>query len=144
MSVEILDPGVLTLVQDRGRPWAAPLGVPRAGALDRGAAALALRLVGADPGAAVLESLLGGLTARALAPMWAAVAGAPAVVTVDGRPVDTGAAFQLPQGAVLRIAHPWAGTRTYLALGGGIEVPPVLGSRSTYTLAGLEIGRAHV
>ena len=80
----VLDTGTLTTVQDLGRPGHAHLGVPRAGALDLPAAALANRLVGNDAAAAVLEITFGGLALRAGAGRWVAVTGAPGPVSVDG------------------------------------------------------------
>ncbi|WP_036569097.1 biotin-dependent carboxyltransferase family protein [Nocardioides sp. URHA0032] len=125
MSLEVLEVGPLVTVQDRGRVGLAHLGVPRAGALDAPAAALANRLVGNDPDAAVLEVLLGGLVVRSGAGHWVAVTGAA------GRD----RAEWLPAGGVLRLERPATGLRTYLAVAGGIAVDPVLGSRSTDTLA---------
>ncbi|WP_205474556.1 biotin-dependent carboxyltransferase family protein [Nocardioides sp. SYSU D00038] len=131
----VLDAGVLTTVQDRGRPGLAHLGVPRAGPLDAPAAALANRLVGNPPDAALLEVTLGGLAVRADAGRWVAVTGAPAPVTVDGRARGSARPEWLPAGAELRLAAPPSGVRTYVAVAGGIEVEPVLGSRATDTLA---------
>ena len=135
MSLHVLATGPLTLVQDRGRLGLAHLGVPRAGALDAPAAALANRLVGNDPDAAVLEVVLGGLTVRAEVPCWVAVTGAPAPLHVDGRARGHHRAERLAPGATLRLGRPRSGVRTYLAVAGGIAVDPVLGSRSTDTLA---------
>ena len=84
--ITVVAAGALTTVQDRGRPGLAHLGVPRAGALDAGAADLANRLVGNPADAAVLEVTLGGFAARAGSRHWVAVTGAPCPVTVDGRP----------------------------------------------------------
>jgi len=123
--IEVLETGPLVTVQDRGRFGYAHLGVPRAGALDAPAAALANRVVGNGPGAAVLEVLLGGLVLRTDAGCWVAVTGAA------GR----GRAEWLPAGAELRIDRPATGLRSYVAVAGGIAVEPVLGSRSTDTLA---------
>ncbi len=118
--------GPLTTVQDRGRLGLAHLGVPRAGPLDRPAAELANRLVGNGPGAALLEVTLGGFVARPSAGLWVAVTGAG--------PVQAGAQWVGP-GRRLEVAVPGTGVRTYLAVAGGITVAPVLGSRSTDTLA---------
>lgn len=134
-SLHVVATGSLTTVQDRGRVGLAHLGVPRAGALDRPAADLANRLVGNGPDAAVLEVTLGGLEIRCLGGAWVAVTGASGDVTVDGRPRDHGRAEWLPDGAVLRLGLPAAGVRSYVAAAGGFDVPPVLGSRSTDTLA---------
>lgn len=137
--LEILDAGVLTTLQDRGRIGYAHLGVPRAGALDPPAAALANRLVGNGPDAAVLEVTLGGLRALNDGPgQWAALAGARAPAAL-GPPVTRAiaheAAFWWPAGTILVLGQPAIGVRTYLAISGGIDVAPVLGSRSTDTLA---------
>lgn len=134
MSVRVVETGASVLVQDRGRPGWAHLGVPRSGALDAPAAALALRLVGSDPGDACLEVLLGGLTVVGDAGVWVAVTGARCPVEVDGRSVAFGEAVWLGAGARLRLGRPASGLRSYVAFTGGIAVEPVLGSRSTDTL----------
>ena len=126
MSLHVLATGPLVTVQDLGRPGLAHLGVPRAGALDPSASALANRLVGNDPGAAVLEVLMGGLALSTDTARWVAVTGAG---------VDHATPRWLAAGATLRVPAPDRGARTYVAVAGGIDVPPVLGSRSTDTLA---------
>jgi biotin-dependent carboxylase-like uncharacterized protein len=133
----VLAPGPLATVQDRGRSGFAAIGVPRSGAADASAAGLANRLVGNDESAAVLEATAGGLRLRAERTVLVAVTGAPAPVTVDGRAAPFGAPFTLRPGAVLALGMPPVGLRTYLAVRGGVDVPPVLGSRSTDTLSGL-------
>lgn len=137
MSLEVLAGGVLTTVQDRGRRGYAHLGVPRAGALDAAAAALANRLLGNPPEAAVLEVTLGGLSVRTDAGVWAAVTGAPTPVQVDSAAATHTQAVWVPAGATLSLGVPLTGVRSYVAVAGGVAVPPVLGSRSTDTLAGL-------
>lgn len=135
MNLRVLATGPLVTVQDQGRPGYAHLGVPRAGALDRPAADLANRLVGNAPDAAVLEVLLGGLELRAERGCWIAVTGAPAPLDVDGAVRGHSRAEWVPPGGVVRLGRPATGLRSYLAVGGGIAVAPVLGSRSTDTLA---------
>ncbi|AXI76631.1 5-oxoprolinase subunit C family protein [Peterkaempfera bronchialis] len=135
--LEVVRPGPLTTVQDGGRRGVAQLGVPRAGALDPVAYRLANRLVGNGEGAAVLETTLGGVAVRASAPVVAAVTGAPAPVTVDGRPVPWGAPVAVAAGAVLEVGAVTHGVRSYVAFAGGVAVPPVLGSRSADLLSGL-------
>jgi len=137
MTLHVRAVGASALVQDRGRPGHAHLGVPRAGALDRPAAALAGRLVGNDPDAALLEVLLGDLALSSDAACWVAVTGATCPVWVDGRAAAFGAAVRLEPGAELRLGRPERGLRSYLAVSGGIAVEPVLGSRSTDTLGRL-------
>jgi biotin-dependent carboxylase-like uncharacterized protein len=137
MTLEVREVGASTTVQDRGRPGWAHLGVPRSGALDAPAAALANRLVGNDPDDACLEVVLGGLVLTSDDASWVAVTGAPCRVEVDGRAREFAAAVRLPAGGVLRLGRPDSGLRTYVAISGGIAVEPVLGSRSTDTLGGV-------
>ncbi|MET9773947.1 biotin-dependent carboxyltransferase family protein [Streptomyces sp. NPDC006367] len=129
--------GALTTVQDAGRRGHAHLGVPRSGALDAGAMRLANRLLGNDPGAAVLETTLTGCALRPDRAVTVVAGGAPCPVTVDGRPAPWGAPVRVPAGAVLDVGAVSAGVRTYVAVAGGIAVEPVLGSRSTDLLSGL-------
>ncbi len=141
----VLRPGLFTTVQDLGRPGQADLGVGRSGAADRGAAARANATVGNPVGAALLETVLGGLTVRARGEQVLALAGAlgPARIGTETDELQNEAdqadagAFDLPDGAELRLSTPASGLRGYLAVRGGIEVPPVLGSRSTDQLSGL-------
>ncbi len=127
--------GALTTVQDRGRAGLAHLGVPRAGPLDVPAAALANRLVGNGADAALLEVTWGGLELRLGDGVWVAVTGAPVPLDVDGAERACDRAEWLPAGARLRLGSPRTGVRSYVAVGGGVTVDPVLGSRSTDTLA---------
>ena len=133
----VLAPGPLATVQDRGRVGWAAVGVPRSGAADRAAAALANRLVGNDPAAAVLEVTAGGLRVRAERTLLVAVTGAPVPLAVDGRAGPLNGPLTLHPGAVLFLGVPPVGLRSYLAVRGGIGVAEVLGSRSTDTLSGL-------
>ncbi|HZN20645.1 MAG TPA: biotin-dependent carboxyltransferase family protein [Micromonosporaceae bacterium] len=135
--IEVRRAGPLITVQDLGRPGWAHLGVPRSGALDAPALRLGNRLVGNPEPAAGLEVTLTGCTLVLRAGRVVAVTGAPAQVTVDGRPVASGAAVRVPAGSVLRVGPAREGVRSYLAVAGGIAVPPVLGSRSTDTFSGL-------
>jgi len=135
--LEVLDPGALTTVQDLGRPGHAHLGVPRSGALDQPALRLANRLVGDAEGAAGLEITFSGVRLRARASCRIAVTGAEASVTIDGRAVAWGSAVPVPAGAEVQVGPATRGLRSYLAVGGGIEVEAVLGSRSSDLLSGL-------
>jgi len=135
--IEILAPGPFTTIQDLGRPGLAALGVGASGAVDRRSLRLANRLVGNDEGAAALELTFGGLRARFEALTRVALAGAPCDATAGDRPLAMHAPEWVEPGDELRIGTPAAGVRTYLAVAGGIAVEPVLGSRSTDTLAGL-------
>jgi len=125
-ALHVLATGPLVTIQDRGRVGLAHLGVARAGALDAPAADLANRIVGNGADAAVLEVVLGGLELRADGGCWVAITGAG---SAHAR------AEWLPPGGTLRIGTPSTGVCSYVAVAGGIAVPPVLGSRSTDTLA---------
>jgi biotin-dependent carboxylase-like uncharacterized protein len=129
--------GALTTVQDLGRPGYAHLGVPRSGALDGPALRAANRLAGNPAGAAGLETTVNGCALRPSRAVVVAVTGAPCPVRVDGRPVAWGAPVRVPGGALLDVGSAAPGLRSYLAVSGGVAVPPVLGSRSTDLLSGL-------
>lgn len=131
----VVDPGPLTTVQDLGRPGWAHLGVPRAGVLDAPSAALANRLVGNPVEAAVLETTVGGVSFRVSAAVTVAVAGASADVMAAGRPRAFAEPFTVPAGTTVQVGPALAGVRSYVAVAGGIDVSPVLGSRSTDTLS---------
>lgn len=136
-TLEIVRAGTLTTVQDLGRHGHAALGVPRSGALDQPAHRLANRLVGNPADAATLETTLTGATLRTTRPATVAVTGAPAPVRIAGRPAPWAAPAHLPAGALLDVGTATGGLRSYIAIGGGIAVPPVLESRSTDLLSGL-------
>ena len=128
----------LALVQDAGRTGQAAIGVGRSGAADRSSYALANRLVGNAAGAAALEVALGGLEIEAVdGTVWLAVTGAPVPLLLEDRPEPTGAVLALRPGRRLALGQPAAGLRSYVAVRGGIDAAPVLGSRSRDTLAGL-------
>jgi biotin-dependent carboxylase-like uncharacterized protein len=136
-GLDVLQSGPLATGQDLGRPGLAALGVGVSGAADPVSLRLANRAVGNPGGAAAIEITLGGLRVRGRGGLFAAVTGAPVPLLVDGRPEASHAVFHIPDGAELRMGVPPAGLRSYLAVRGGIAVPPVLGSRATDTLAGL-------
>lgn len=136
-GLEVVAPGPLATIQDLGRPGYASLGVGASGAADRAALRLANRLVSNAEGAAALEATLGGLVVRARGYLTVALAGASGPVTVAGRGAATHEVLALRDGALLRLGSPVAGLRTYLAVRGGLAVPPVLGSRATDTLSGI-------
>jgi biotin-dependent carboxylase-like uncharacterized protein len=135
--IEVVRAGALTTVQDLGRPGHAHLGVPRSGALDAPALLLANALVGNDAGAAALETTLTGCAVVLPAGGVVAVTGAVARVRLDGDDVPAGAPVEVSAGGRLDVGRATVGVRSYLAFAGGIDVAPVLGSRSTDTLSGL-------
>ncbi len=136
-DLEVLTTGASALVQDLGRPGLAASGVGRSGAADRAALRLANRLVANPEDAAGVETVFGGLSVRARRPLTVALAGAPAPADIDGRPMGHHAVLTLRRGQVLTLGAPPSGLRTYLAVRGGIAVPPVLGSRATDVLSGV-------
>ncbi len=134
--ITVVRAGPLTTVQDLGRPGYAHLGVPRSGALDGPALRRANALAGNPPDAAGLETTLLGCALRFGVAARVAVTGAAARVRLDKEPV-TGEVIEVPAGSVLDVGRATRGVRSYLAVAGGIDVEPVLGSRSTDTLSGL-------
>jgi biotin-dependent carboxylase-like uncharacterized protein len=126
-EIEVLAAGPLTTVQDRGRPGFAHLGVPPSGAADPQALALGNRLVGNDAGASGLEATLSGPRLRFRAAALVALTGAEA----RAQP------FEIAAGEVLELGRFAHGVRAYVSVRGGIDVEPVLGSRSTDLLSGL-------
>ncbi|MEU3274008.1 biotin-dependent carboxyltransferase family protein [Saccharomonospora sp. NPDC006951] len=136
-ELEVLEPGPLATVQDLGRPGLADIGVGMSGGADRGSLRLANQLVGNEEGAAAVEVTFGGFTARADEDLVVAITGAPCPITVDTRGGALNSAIRVPAGSVLRLGSPKSGMRSYVAVAGGIEVEPVLGSRSTDLLTGL-------
>ncbi|MHC3004460.1 5-oxoprolinase subunit C family protein [Gordonia metallireducens] len=136
-AVTVLATGPLATFQDLGRPGYAHLGVPVSGGADRGSLRLANRLVGNDESAATIETTLGGLRIRAEGDVLAVVTGADTAVRHNGVPVGLAATVVLREGDELAVDPPTWGLRNYLAVRGGFDVEPVLGSRSTDTLSGL-------
>ncbi|MEI2810060.1 MAG: biotin-dependent carboxyltransferase family protein [Nocardioides sp.] len=134
MSLLVIEPGLLMLVQDLGRTGSAHLGVPRGGALDAAAAALANRLVGNHVEAAVVELTVTGARFTAECAVTLATAGSRAEIRVDGRHRGFGQAVWVPAGASIDVGPAQDGLRTYLAARGGFAISEVLGSRSTDTL----------
>jgi biotin-dependent carboxylase-like uncharacterized protein len=136
MAVEILEPGLATTVQDRGRPGHYDVGIPPSGALDLYSALAANLLVGNPDDAAVLEAAYLGPRLRFTEPAVVAVTGATMPPTVNDEPVPQWESVEVAEGDVLAFGYLQAGARAYIAVSGGIDVPPVLGSRSTYALGG--------
>ncbi len=137
MSLRVVDPGRLTLVQDSGRPGQGSMGVGPSGAFDRAAMRQLHELLGDAPEAAVLEVLAGGLRLRAEADHRLAVTGAVGPVHVGAERIEHGRAFVVRTGQDVVIGPVELGLRTYVGVAGGVAVEPVLGSRSTDTMSGL-------
>ncbi len=128
---------ILTSVQDLGRPGWQRYGVPSAGAMDSFALEAGNRLVGNPPGAAALE-ITAGAAFEILEPALLALTGASLGALLDGQPLPAWTAVFARPGAQLQLlgrSGAW-GARAYLALAGGVAVPELLGSRSTYLPGG--------
>jgi biotin-dependent carboxylase-like uncharacterized protein len=131
-EVRVLEAGLLTTIQDAsGRPALGRFGVPPGGAMDAPAARLANRLVGNDGDEAVLEVTLLGPTLEWTTGAHIGLAGADLGAATDGRFLPSGHSYRLGPGAVLSLAAARSGARAYLAVEGGFNVAPLLGSRST-------------
>jgi biotin-dependent carboxylase-like uncharacterized protein len=130
--ITVLRPPPFATVQDLGRPGYLHAAVARGGALDPFALALANVLVGNDPGAAAVEWGLAGGELRFERDTTIALTGARGQATLGERAVTNDRATRAGAGEILRIARPEEGAWLYLAIAGGIDLPPVLGSRATY------------
>ena len=132
--IEVIKPGLLTTVQDKGRWGYQCYGVAVAGAMDPFALASANRLVGNPEGAAGLEMTLLGPTLRLHRETIFALAGADLGPRLNGEPIPNWTCHLAQSGALLDFAVRKSGIRAYLAISGGIDVPPIMGSRATYLL----------
>ncbi|MGI4764912.1 MAG: biotin-dependent carboxyltransferase family protein [Janthinobacterium lividum] len=137
MAIDVLKPGLSTSVQDLGRPGYYHLGIPISGGMDRYALRVANMLVGNDEDAAVLEAVFMGPELRFGHDAMVAVTGAELAPRVDGVGRETWTSFMVRAGQVLSFATLRRGARAYIAVAGGIDVPLVLESRSTYLLGAL-------
>ncbi len=134
--MEVVRPGLLDLVMDLGRPGFRAQGVPEGGAADARALILANRLVGNVDGAAGLELLLRGPVLRFPRGGRIALTGADMQARLNGVPAPSGRTLEVPDGGELELGLAKKGLRTYLAVAGGIDVAPVLGSRATFLPGG--------
>src|ERR1700761_374323 len=136
-AIEVVKPGLATSVQDAGRPGYYNIGIPLSGALDQYALRAANLLVGNDQGAAALEATLLAPELVFRAPAIVAVTGAEAAPKLNGEARPRNESFAVKAGDRLSFDFMRVGARTYIAVAGGIDVPEVLGSRSTYALGAL-------
>ncbi|WP_411675853.1 biotin-dependent carboxyltransferase family protein [Caproicibacter sp.] len=131
MEIEIIKPGLLTTVQDFGRTGYQKLGISPSGALDRKAMILANLLVANPAGEAVFEITLMGPELRFTADNFVAVTGGDLSPVLNGAPMPRYAAIPVKDGDVLSFGPAKSGCRAYLAFAGGLELPVVMGSKST-------------
>ncbi|MDL5157859.1 biotin-dependent carboxyltransferase family protein [Actinomycetospora termitidis] len=137
MSILVHDPGLETTVQDTGRFGHYAIGFPPSGALDSFAYHVGNALVGNAPGAAALEAVYLGPTLEFTADTVIAVTGADIPATLDGEVIPLWESVAVRAGQTLAFGQLAGGARPYVAVAGGIDVPEVYGSRSTYTLVGM-------
>ena len=129
--LKVIRAGMQTTVQDMGRTGYRLDGVSRSGALDMPSLMIANVLVGNAPEAAALEITLGKCQFEFTRDVWFALSGADCEATLDGKPVWTGWRQRARVGQQLQLNLPRRGMRSYLAVAGGLDVPVVMGSRST-------------
>ncbi|XID93143.1 biotin-dependent carboxyltransferase family protein [Paenibacillaceae bacterium WGS1546] len=137
MAAIVIKPGLLTTIQDLGRFGAQKYGVVVGGAMDTFASRIANVLVGNAVGEAVLEMTVIGPVIQFETDTLIAICGGDFNPVVEGREVPQWRAVFVRAGRTLTFSHATAGTRCYLAIGGGINVPERMGSRSTYVRASL-------
>lgn len=134
-AIDVVRAGLHTTLQDGGRWGLQHLGVPVGGALDLAALSRANALVGNADHEVALEATLGGCRFRAAGDAVVAVTGARVALTIDGAEAALDTALSLPDGATLVLGAARSGARAYVAVRGGLDVPLVLGSRSSWPLA---------
>ncbi|HWC45490.1 MAG TPA: biotin-dependent carboxyltransferase family protein, partial [Casimicrobiaceae bacterium] len=137
MICHVLHPGQLATVQDGGRVGHQAEGIPVAGAMDELSLRVANLLVGNEESAAALECTLVGPTLRFDEHVLIALGGADLGITANGVALPLWRPICIPAETTLSAASAVRGCRGYLAIAGGVDVPPVLGSRSTYLRAAL-------
>jgi antagonist of KipI len=131
MVLKVIDPGLYTLVVDRGRPGFRSLGVPVSGAADRFSLAIGNALVGNPPEAAALEFSLAGPTVQADCELGCVVFGAPFTLTSDRRRFSPGITFTLAAEEELIVGSAPSRMRGYLCVRGGLRTRPILNSMSS-------------
>ena len=135
MSITVLNPGLLTTVQDQGRVGYQQFGVSVSGVMDPRAATVANMLVGNDEKEAVLECTMMGPHLQFDKANCIAITGGDLMPTIDGKPVPNYTAIKVEAGQVLKFTMPKTGCRAFIAFAGGLDIPEVMGSRSTYMKA---------
>ena len=135
MSITVLNPGLLTTVQDQGRIGYQQFGVSVSGVMDPRAAVVANILVGNDDKEAVLECTMMGPHLQFDQANCIAITGGDLMPTLDGKPIPNYTAIKVEAGQVLKFTMPKAGCRAFIAFAGGLDIPEVMGSRSTYMKA---------
>ena len=135
MSITIVNPGMMTTVQDQGRVGYQQFGVSVSGVMCPRSAILANILVGNEDGEAVLECTMMGPHIQFDTANCIAITGGDLGPTLDGQPIPNYAAIAVKAGQILRFTMPKVGCRAFVAFAGGLDIEPVMGSRSTYLKA---------
>jgi antagonist of KipI len=135
-ALAIVDPGLQSTIQDRGRRHVGQIGVSPSGFADWLSAHAANRIVGNEQGAPLIETTLTGCEFTTIRRLRIAVTGASATLTANGAERPMWQALLVPAGADVKLGVAQRGLRSYIAFYGGIEVPLLLGSASTDIVAG--------
>lgn len=136
-AFKVIEPGVFTTIQDLGRKGFFASGIPPSGAMDRFALRMGNLLVKNPLGEAGIEMTAIGMEVRILQETVIALTGGTFEATLNGKTVPLWETIHLREGDLLSISKPKMGWRGYICVAGGVDVPPILGSKSTYTLGGL-------
>jgi antagonist of KipI len=131
-AFEVLEPGMLTTIQDLGRYGFSQFGVPSSGALDAFSVRAGNLLVGNQEGESCLETTVMGLKLKALREVVIAITGGDLFPELNGEPLEMWSTHLLVEGDVIHFKKVRAGCRAYLAICGGFVVTKIMGSRSTY------------
>ena len=131
MGIQIINGGFLTTVQDMGRYGYQETGMSVSGVMDTRAASLANILVGNDAGEAVIEITMMGPTMKFTKDEIIAVTGGDLGAKIDGKPMERYRAVLIKAGQTLSFMGMYGGSRAYIAFAGGLDIPVVMGSRST-------------
>ncbi|MFB9331038.1 biotin-dependent carboxyltransferase family protein [Paenibacillus aurantiacus] len=137
MSVQVIRPGLMTTVQDLGRPGLQRFGMTPGGAMDTLAMRIANMLTGNNEWEAVLEATMIGPQLVFERDALIAITGGDLSPAIDGEPAPMNRPLCVSAGSMLAFGQPRRGCRAYVAIAGGLGVPVVMGSRSTYIRAGL-------
>ncbi len=136
-TLKVIQPGMLSTIQDIGRYGYQRYGMPTAGAMDTFALRAANALLGNDDNAACIEVTVLGPRIEILADTTIAVTGANVSPRLDSEPIPMWQSVAASKGSRLELRGPKDGMRGYLAVAGGIDVPEVMGSRATYMKAAI-------
>ena len=144
MKISIIKPGLLSTIQDMGRLMYLSQAVPVSGAMDSLSARIANKAIGNEDNAAVIEFTYADAVFKTETDVLVAYAGDGAVLVTGDKKLPAERPLFIPFGTTVKLINNPEGSRTYLAIAGGWDVPEVLGSKSTYitaTIGGLD-GRA--